>query len=148
MRKTIDTSLKIQVQSKGHYDVIVVGGGIAGVSASVAAARQGMSVLLIEKSVNLGGLATSGLISWYEPLCDGMGNKLIGGLAEELIRLSVTCGFDNLPSQWGGESKNAPRNKRYSTFYSPTFFTLALDRFVTENGVKLLFDALATYPLM
>ena len=44
---------------KGNYDVIVVGGGIAGVSASVAAVRGGASVLLIEKSINLGGLATS-----------------------------------------------------------------------------------------
>ena len=80
---------------KGHYDVIVVGGGIAGVCASVASARQGLSVLLIEKGVNLGGLATSGLISWYEPLCDGTGKKVISGLAEELIKLSVSCGFDN-----------------------------------------------------
>jgi len=57
--------------SKGHFDVIVVGGGVAGVTAAVSAARNGVSVLLIEKSVNLGGLATEGLISWYEPLCDG-----------------------------------------------------------------------------
>ena len=140
--------LKSELQEKGYFDVIVVGGGIAGVSASVAAARHGMSVLLMEKSVNLGGLATSGLISWYEPLCDGTGNKVISGLAEELIKLCVSCGFDNLPSHWGGESQNASRNNRYSTFYSPTFFALALDRFVIENGVTLLFDALATYPLM
>ena len=141
-------SVAITPTVKGRYDVIVVGGGISGVCASVAAARQGMSVLLMEKSVNLGGLATSGLISWYEPLCNGMGKKVMSGLAEELIKLSVSCGFDNLPASWGGKSQNPPRNDRYSTFYSPTFFTLALDKFVTDNGVKLLFDILATYPLM
>ena len=144
----MQNTMTVSTQEKGYFDVIAVGGGIAGVCAAVAAARQGASVLLVEKSVNLGGLATSGLISWYEPLCDGLGNKLIGGLAEELIKLCADCGFDNLPERWGGKSHNAPRNDRYSTFYSPTFFTLALDKFVIENGVKLLFDTLATYPLM
>ena len=67
---------------KGEYDVIVIGGGIAGISASVSAARCGRKVLLIEKQVNLGGLATSGLISWYEPLCDGLGKQMIFGIGE------------------------------------------------------------------
>lgn len=133
---------------KARYDVLVVGGGVAGISAAVAAARNGASVLLIEKGVNLGGLATVGLISWYEPLCDGHGKQLIGGIAEELIRLATECGFDNLPSKWGGRSQNSPRNERFSSFYSPTFFSMALDKFLLDNGVKLLFDTLATYPIM
>ena len=73
---------------KESYDVIVVGGGVAGVAAAVSASREGSRVLLIEKSFNLGGLATGGLISWYEPLCDGAGKQIIYGIAEELIRLS------------------------------------------------------------
>ena len=60
---------------KENYDIIVVGGGIAGVAAAVSASREGAKVLLIEKSINLGGLATSGLISAYEPLCDGNGRQ-------------------------------------------------------------------------
>ena len=50
---------------KKSYDVVVVGGGIAGVAAAVSASREGVKVLLIEKSCNLGGLDTCGLISWY-----------------------------------------------------------------------------------
>ena len=61
---------EISTMIRKKYDVIVVGGGIAGIAASVSAARDGAKVLLLEKQVNLGGLATSGLISWYEPLCD------------------------------------------------------------------------------
>ena len=61
----------INVIERDKYDVIVVGGGIAGITASVSAARNGARVLLVEKQVDLGGLATGGLISWYEPLCDG-----------------------------------------------------------------------------
>lgn len=134
--------------TREYRDVTVVGGGIAGICAAVSAARQGADVLLIEKSINLGGLATSGLISWYEPLCDGKGEQVIGGMAEELLRLATLHGFDNLPTAWGGCGKNKARNERYSTFYSPTFFSLALDEFVTSSGAKILFDTLATYPVM
>lgn len=88
---------------KASYDVIVVGGGIAGVAAAVSASREDSGVLLIEKGCNLGGLATGGLISWYEPLCDGEGKQIIYGIAEELIKLSAKYGFDNLPEKWGGD---------------------------------------------
>jgi len=56
---------------KKDYDVIVAGGGIAGISAAVSASREGAKTLLIDKNIILGGLATIGLISLYEPLCDG-----------------------------------------------------------------------------
>ncbi len=138
-----------KITERESYDVIVIGGGIAGVSAAVAAARKGVSVLLVEKNVNLGGLATSGLISWYEPLCDGKGNQLIYGIAEELIKLSIKYSFDSLSEKWNGSVKfDERKNQRYSTFYSPTVFTLALDEFVEENGVRLRLDTLGVAPLM
>jgi hypothetical protein len=133
---------------KGSYDVIVVGGGIAGIAASVSAAREGVSVLLIEKTINLGGLATGGLISWYEPLCDGEGKQMIHGIAEELIKLSIGYGFDNLPKKWGGNGHNPALNERYSTYYSPTIFMTALDKYVLDNNVTIRLDTLATYPVM
>lgn len=46
-----------------EYDLIVVGGGMSGVSAAVAAAQRGSSVLLIEQSGMLGGMGTSGLLT-------------------------------------------------------------------------------------
>lgn len=140
--------MDIKTIKKEHYNVIVVGGGIAGVASAVSAAREGMSVLLIEKQINLGGLATGGLISWYEPLCNGEGEQIIFGIAEELIKLSVKYCYDSLPEKWGGGARSGPRNQRYCTKYSPTVFMLALDEYVKENGVELLFDALATYPVM
>lgn len=139
---------QIQIIKKPAYDVIVVGGGIAGVSAAVSSARLGKKTLLIEKQINLGGLATVGLISWYEPLCDGNGKQMLGGMAEELIKLAIKNGFDNLPKEWGGESGNPPHKDRYATHFSPTFFSLSLDRFVEENGAEILFDTYATYPIM
>ena len=133
---------------KKDYDIVVVGGGIAGIAASVAAARRGASVLLLEKTVNLGGLATIGLISWYEPLCDGEGNQMIASIGEELIKLTAKYGFDSIPEQWGGEGPNKNEKTRYTSRFSPTLFMLALDRYMEENGVEVLFDALATYPDM
>ena len=138
---------EINAKNAGSFDCIVVGGGIAGVSAAVSAARNGAKTLLIEKSINLGGLATNGLISWYEPLCDGRGSQVIYGIAEELIKLSVKYCFDNMPKKWGGSCINSVKNERYATFFSPTVFSLALDEFVRENCVKLRFDTYSTYPV-
>ena len=76
----------------GDYDIIVVGGGVAGVSAALSAAREDKKVILLEKAVCLGGLATTGLINWYEPLCDSKGTKMIGGISEELLHASVKYG--------------------------------------------------------
>lgn len=137
-----------EVTVKGDYDVVVVGGGIGGVAAAVAAARNGANTLLMEKQINLGGLATVGLINWYEPLCDGNGNQVIGGIGEELLRLSIRYGMENLPAKWGGEGRNHCRYDRFATKYSPTVFSLALDAWVKESGAAIRFDTLATYPVM
>jgi len=137
-----------KIENRYRFDVIVVGGGIGGVAAAVAASRGGAKTLLIEKSINLGGLATIGLISWYEPLCDGLGQQMIEGLSEELIRLSTKIGFDNLPAKWGGKGKNPHRSERFSSYYSPTVFSAQLDGFVMENGVTLRLDSLVTSPVM
>ena len=56
MKKIIQENNETPVND--HYDVIVVGGGMAAVGAALAARRQGCRVLVIEKSVMLGGLAT------------------------------------------------------------------------------------------
>lgn len=133
----------------GKYDVVVVGGGIAGVSAAVAAGRLGKKVLLLEKSIFLGGLATNGLISWFEPLCDGCGNQMIWGIGQELMELATKYGFDSLPKEWKERNGTAnERTGRYASFFSPTIFAMALDEFVRESGGNILFDCLVTYPVM
>ena len=66
-----------------QYDVVVVGGGPGGIPAAVAAARMGVSVLLIERSSILGGMAVSGL-----PLLgfiDRAGHSVLGGIAQEMV---------------------------------------------------------------
>lgn len=133
---------------KDTYDVIVVGGGIAGVSAAVSAAREGAKTLIVEKGIVFGGLATVGLINWYEPLCDSKGKKMIGGVAEELIQLSIKYSFDNLPDVWRNGDNKQETNKRYATHFSPTIFAMAIDEYLRNAGVEIILDCLATFPVM
>ena len=126
------------------YDVVVCGAGIAGIAAAIAAARQGKNTALIEKQCLLGGLATSGLIYIYLPLCDGYGNQIIRGLAEELLRRSVEYGPFDVPEKWGGPAGGNPgiNGDRYQCCFSPAGFTLTLDKMLAEAGVDLWLDSM------
>ncbi|HHX74422.1 MAG TPA: FAD-dependent oxidoreductase [Firmicutes bacterium] len=132
----------------GEYDVIVVGGGVAGVGAALAARRNGCTTLLMEKSVMLGGLATLGLIAIYLPLCDGKGRKMVGGIAEELLHLAIKYGYDNLPDGWTMGCSRSEATRRYMTVFSPAEFVIALDELLCAEGVDLLFDTVFSKPLM
>lgn len=138
---------KRPVIEKQAYDVVVVGGGIAGVAAAVAAARKDVSVLLLEKSIVLGGLATAGLISWYEPLCDGRGKQLVYGIGEELIRLTAKDSFDTIDPLWLNPTGEMPQ-KRFTSRFSPTLFAMTLDEYLRENNVTIMLDSHAVYPVM
>lgn len=50
------------------FDIAVVGAGASGVAAAVAAAREGLSVLLIERYGFTGGTATAGLVHHWDPV--------------------------------------------------------------------------------
>ena len=60
----------------GEYDVVVVGGGMAGVGAAVAAGRAGAKTILIENTSALGGLATMGLVNIPLDFLSGLGNEM------------------------------------------------------------------------
>jgi hypothetical protein len=139
---------KLTTEVCGEYDVIVAGGGVAGVAAALAAARHGAKTLLLEKQVVLGGLATAGHIAIYLPLCDGMGNKVVSGIAEELLWESIRYGGDTLPLEWEDRPAHVATQKRYQTDFNVPAFVLALDRVVEEAGIDLLFDTVFCAPVM
>ncbi|MEE0867057.1 MAG: FAD-dependent oxidoreductase [Clostridia bacterium] len=130
------------------YDIIVAGGGVAGVAAAVSAKRMGKNVLLIEKTIGLGGLATTGLIDLFVPMCNGRGIQIIKGMAEELLRLSIKYGYDTIPEPWKNGEPGGGETTRYITRFSAPIFTLSLTELLKEEGVDILFDTIIVQPVM
>ena len=124
------------------YDVVAVGAGVAGIAAALAAARRGHKVALIEKQTLIGGLATSGLIYIYLPLCDGKGTQVIKGISEEMLYKSMEFSQFDLHKEWGGAglSEVGQHYNRLRVDFSPAGFTLSLDEMLVEAGVELWLD--------
>lgn len=131
-----------ELDCKKKYELIVAGGGVAGVAAAITAARRGKRVLLLEKSNILGGLATLGLVNFFVPLCNGRGKQVIFGLAEEWFYDAAKYGYDTIPDNWQtGERRMVNR-------YSPYIFALQLTEQIQKEGVDLLFDCIGSQPVM
>lgn len=100
-----------------NYDLIVVGGGISGVAAAVSAAREGVRVLLIEKTGTLGGAMTHSLVYPFMKFrMPGDGKRLSDGIFTEMLE----------------------RHKNYKDTAFETF-RFVFDDLVTEAGVDVLF---------
>ena len=131
--------MPIDYQKK--YDIAVAGAGIAGISAALSAARRGHKVVLLEKQMLIGGLATSGLIYIYLPLCDGNGTQVSFGITEELLRISTEFSPFDIPEKWNGPAKSrALQQERYQCEFSPAGFILSLDKLLRNAGVDLWLD--------
>ena len=125
------------------YDVAVCGGGFAGISAALAAAREGKKVILFEKEYMLGGLGTAGLVTIYLPLCDGFGHQVSFGIAEELLKLSITYGAeDKYPENWlEGKGTRTEKDKRYEVQYNAQIFAILAEKLLLETGVDILYGS-------
>ena len=66
-------------------DVVVVGGGPAGLAAAVSAARNGASVTLLERYAYLGGLAAGGMVLVLDDFADGAAEITVRGIAQEMV---------------------------------------------------------------
>lgn len=131
-------------------EVLIVGGGIAGISAAIAAARGGRKVTLIEREYCLGGMATLGLVTIYLPLDDGLGNQVIFGIGEELLRLSIKHGAEaNYPRAWiEGGTIEEKKKHRYVTQFNPHIFALEAEKLLCGLGVNILYGTLAASAVM
>lgn len=126
-----------------NYDVAVCGGGFAGISAALAAAREGKKVILFEKEYVLGGLGTAGLVTIYLPLCDGFGHQVSFGIAEELLKLSITYGAEDLyPENWlEGVGTKTEKDKRYEVQYNAQLFAVLAEKLLMEHDVDILYGS-------
>jgi hypothetical protein len=135
---TLREEHNIPVQAR--VDVLVVGGGVAGVAAAIAAARMGKKVLLLEKMILLGGLATAGYVVIYLPLCDGRGRQLIGGISEEMLWASIHHSYDSLPEPWRQRTRRINGTQRYQTVFNGPLFAMRLDDMLLQSGAQVLLD--------
>ena len=82
----------------GRSDLVVVGGGPAGIAAAVAGARNGLSVTLVERYPYLGGLASGGMVLVLDDMCNG-DEISVRGLCGEMIERMERIGLCVVPPE-------------------------------------------------
>ncbi len=145
-----------QVPITHDVDVLVVGGGPAGTTAAISAARLGARVMLVERYNHLGGLSTGGLVIWIDRMTDWDGNLVIQGLGQELMdRLPAEAKLGPSKAAWGSrEAAEVARWKpRFSAFHDTVTWAPMIDpeqlkavslQAVREAGAEILFHAWAS----
>src|SRR5262245_60635158 len=136
--KTV-TEERRETKVYGEFDVVVVGGGPAGIAAAVAAGRSGRSTLLVERYGFFGGAGTAAGLSTFCGLhanVHGEHKRVIRGICDDVLE--------------GLESMDALRVPHLSVqkriqaqAYDISAYKIVADRLVLEAGVKPLFHALA-----
>jgi FAD-dependent oxidoreductase family protein len=127
----------------GDYEVVVLGGGPAGIAAAASAARHGRKTLLIERYGFLGGMGTAAGVTNFCGLhanVHGEIHQVVHGIVDELLgRLENLHGL------------NAPHlvlGKTYAQAYDTAAYKCAADELLLSKRVDVRFHALATGVLM
>ncbi|HEX7249007.1 MAG TPA: FAD-dependent oxidoreductase, partial [Burkholderiales bacterium] len=141
-----------QATLSGHADVLVVGGGPAGLGAALGAAEAGARVILAERYGFLGGNATAALVmplmSFHTqvptpekkgattllPTDHGPGEPVVGGVLASLLSRLVHVGGAIPPTLATG----------YVVPFDPEWFKIVALDLLDEAGVQLLFHAFAS----
>jgi hypothetical protein len=100
-------------------DVLVVGGGPAGLAAAVAAARNGASAIVLERYNHLGGLATGGMVLVLDDMWDAHLNEIsVRGICLDMIERLAARGLAEFPRQdeWGSRPAALQRWTRWGAF--------------------------------
>lgn len=131
-----------KVEIYGEYDLVVVGGGPAGVCSAIASARLGKKVLLVESMPALGGMATSGGVGPFMTNYDRDGEeKTVAGLFAEIVdrleKYSAVIKSEGVeaPSEY---TSFIPKYHRHVTPFNSFHLEVVLDEMVREAGVEVL----------
>lgn len=123
----------MQTVTKTIYcDVAVIGGGVAGCSAAVEAARQGMSVYLFERGVSLGGLATNG----YVPSVAGC----VEGISLEFCKRLEKIGQLRKTIKYSFEI-DTRENYYHCPAFEPEYGKLVFEEMLLQAGARVMYDA-------
>jgi glycine/D-amino acid oxidase-like deaminating enzyme len=125
---------KVKKQSL-KTDIVVVGGGTAGVIAAIQAGRAGRKVILIENGSQLGGTTTTGGVA-FPGIFFAWGKQVIGGIGWELVQEAVALNDDTLPDFSIPHGRNHPRHQ---VRLNGQLYAMLLEEKCLEAGVQLRF---------
>ncbi len=140
--KTIEEPAR-QVPLYGEYEVVVLGGGPAGIAAAAAAARAGRRTLLVERYGFLGGMGTAAGVTNFCGLhanVHGKMRRVVQGIASELLARIDRLGGLNAPHLVLG--------KIFAQAYDTAAYKIAADDLLAIHKVGLLFHALGAGVVM
>ena len=115
----------------GYYDVVVVGGGTAGVPAAIAAGRKGVKTLLIERTGSLGGMMGTGIPALG--ILDRKQNKVVGGIIDEIVK-------DLQKEDMAYGDLRCPLHNSI-TIVSPWWYRIAAAEKCSQAGVETIYNA-------
>jgi len=136
-----------------EVDVLVVGGGPAGIASAVAAARSRVRTMLVERYGFLGGTATAGLVGPFMGIFAGDADRvqLIRGIFDEIVRRMEVLGGAIHPSKVAlGEGHAGFRLSGHNgvTPFDPETLKLVAAEMCVGAGVKLYLHSLFIQPLL
>lgn len=126
------------MERNGNYDVVVVGGGCAGVTAAVGAVKAGASTLLIERNSYLGGEATNAGITAFCGFysCGGNPVRVVEGVGSEVLEEMDKIGptYEHIVSVSGNHNFN----------FDSEYLKIALDNLMEDENVDFLLHTVLT----
>jgi hypothetical protein len=128
----------------GDYDVVVVGGGPAGMAAAIAAGRAGRSTICIERYGFCGGAGTAAGLSTFcglHAVVHGKHEQIVHGIADDILERLTRMGGLNEPHL-------TIQNQILAQAYDISAFKIAADELLAEASVHVLFHAFATGAVM
>lgn len=123
-----------EIPVAAQVDVLVVGGGTAGVCAAIASARNGANTMIVEQFGFLGGTQTAALVGPLAPNYHADGSPLTTGIGQEI--------FDRMAGRGAAEG---PVDGKYPEldwpWFDPEMLKYVLDEMCEEAGVKVLYHS-------
>src|SRR5690606_38093311 len=116
-------------------DILIIGGGTAGVIAAIQAGRAGCKTTLVENVSMLGGTTTVGGVS-FPGIFFAWGKQVIGGIGWELVKEAVALNDDTLPNF---SIPHGRQHWHHQVRLNGPLYSLIAEEKCIEAGVKLRF---------
>jgi len=123
-------------EQKLETDVLVIGGGTAGVIAAIQAGRAGARTTIIENGSQLGGTTTTGGVT-FPGIFHAWGKQIIGGIGWELVMDCVELEGGELPNFSIIPNNTTIRHWRHQVAVNGPLYTLLAEEKCHEAGVKI-----------